>query len=82
MSGTSEDPEAASGPPPGAPTVCLGEVLVDLICERPLKDVTQGEAFVPHFGGAVANVAVTAARHGAHVVLASGAGLSRPTSAR
>ena len=74
VSGTSEDPQAASGPPAGAPTVCLGEVLVDLICERPLMDVTQGQAFVPHFGGSVANVAVTAARHGAHVALASGAG--------
>jgi sugar/nucleoside kinase (ribokinase family) len=54
--------------------VCLGEVLVDMICERPLEDVTQGQAFVPHFGGSVANIAVTAARYGAHVALASGAG--------
>jgi sugar/nucleoside kinase (ribokinase family) len=72
VSGTSPDPE--SGPPPGAATVCLGEVLVELICERPLEDVTQGQAFVPHFGGSVANVAVIAARHGAHVALAGGAG--------
>ncbi len=63
-----------SEPPPGAPTVCLGEVLVDLICERPLEDVTEGQAFVPHFGGSVANIAVTASRHGARVALASGAG--------
>jgi sugar/nucleoside kinase (ribokinase family) len=49
-------------------------VLVDLICERPLEDVTDGHAFVPHFGGSVANIAVTAARHGARVALASGAG--------
>jgi sugar/nucleoside kinase (ribokinase family) len=54
--------------------VCLGEVLVDLICERPVDDLAQGDAFVPHFGGSVANVAVTAARHGAHVALAGGAG--------
>ncbi len=54
--------------------MCLGEVLVDLICERPLEDMTQGQAFVPYFGGAGANVAVTAARHGAHVALAGGAG--------
>jgi len=67
-------PDPAPPPPPGAPTLCVGEVRVDLICERPLKVVTDGEAFVPHFGGAVANVAVTAARHGAHVALASGAG--------
>ena len=34
----------------------------------------QASAFVPHFGGAVANVAVMAARHGATVALAGGAG--------
>jgi fructokinase len=54
--------------------VCLGEVLVDFICERPLDEMTEGDAFVPHFGGSVANIAVTAARHGARVALASGAG--------
>lgn len=48
-------------------TLCLGEALVDLIGERP-------DAFVPHFGGAIANVAVLAARHGARVALAGGAG--------
>ena len=63
-----------SDPPPGAPTVCLGEALVDFICERPLDDVALGDAFVPHFGGSVANVSVIAARHGAHVSLAGGAG--------
>ena len=47
---------------------------MDLICERPLDDMTEGQAFVPHFGGSVANIAVTAARHGARVALASGAG--------
>ncbi len=76
QAGTRSDspPDPAPAPPPGAPTLCLGEVLVDLICERPLEDLTGGDAFVPHFGGAVANVAVTAARHGAHIALASGAG--------
>jgi sugar/nucleoside kinase (ribokinase family) len=68
VSGTSPDP------PPGAPLVCLGEVLVDFICEQPLEQVTDGQAFVPHFGGSVANIAVTAARHGSRVALASGAG--------
>ena len=48
-------------------TLCLGEALVDLIGERP-------DAFVPHFGGAVANVAVLAARAGGSVALAGGAG--------
>jgi len=47
--------------------LCLGEALVDLIRE-------QDYAFVPHFGGAVANVAVLAARAGAHVALVGGAG--------
>jgi sugar/nucleoside kinase (ribokinase family) len=55
-------------------TLCLGEALVDLICERPIGDISQADSFVPHFGGAVANVAVVAARHGAHVALAGGAG--------
>jgi sugar/nucleoside kinase (ribokinase family) len=55
-------------------TLCLGEALVDLICERPVESLAQAEAFVPHFGGAVANVAVVAARAGARVALAGGAG--------
>ncbi len=69
MTGTSPD-----SPPPGAPTLCLGDAVVDLICERPLEDVSAGDAFVPHLGGAVAAVAVTAARHGAHVAFAGAAG--------
>jgi sugar/nucleoside kinase (ribokinase family) len=51
-------------------TLCLGEALVDLIAERP-------NAYVPHFGGATANVAVLAARSGAEVALAGGAGADR-----
>jgi fructokinase len=54
--------------------LCLGEVLVDLICEHPVDDLADASAFVPHFGGAVGNVAVLAARAGASVALASGAG--------
>ena len=50
-----------------ARVLCLGEALVDLIAER-------ADAFVPHFGGATANVAVLAARVGADVALAGGAG--------
>jgi len=45
-----------------------------LICRRPVDDVAEVDAFVPAFGGAVANVAVVAARHGARVALAGGAG--------
>jgi sugar/nucleoside kinase (ribokinase family) len=55
-------------------TLCLGEALVDLICRRPVDDVADVDAFVPAFGGAVANVAIVAARHGARVALAGGAG--------
>ena len=55
-------------------TLCLGEALVDLICERHVERFADADAFVPHFGGAVANVAVVAARAGAHVALAGGAG--------
>ena len=54
--------------------LCLGEAIVDLVCERPGADWDQADAFVPHFGGAVANVAVAAARLGAEVALAGGAG--------
>jgi sugar/nucleoside kinase (ribokinase family) len=55
-------------------TLCLGDALVDLVCERAVVDVCQADGFVPRFGGAVANVAVVAARAGARVALAGGAG--------
>lgn len=54
--------------------LCLGETLVDLVCEQPVARLADAPSFVPHFGGAMANVAVTAARHGARVELAGGAG--------
>jgi sugar/nucleoside kinase (ribokinase family) len=54
--------------------LCLGEALVDLICERPLERLADADAFVPRFGGAVANVAVVASRAGARMALAGGAG--------
>ncbi len=75
MSGTSpgQPPSPSDAPRPGAPTLCVGEPLVDLVCERPLGDAPAGDAFVPHLGGAVANVSVIAARLGAHVALAGGA---------
>ncbi len=57
-----------------ARTLCLGEALVDLICERPIEDLAQADSFSPHLGGVVANVAVAAARCGAPVALAGGAG--------
>src|SRR3712207_4018143 len=55
-------------------TLLLGEALVDLICEGPVASLPQADAFVPHFGGAVANVAVGAARQGANGELAGGVG--------
>jgi sugar/nucleoside kinase (ribokinase family) len=55
-------------------TLCLGEALVDLVCERPVSSLAEAETFTRHFGGATANVAVHMARLGAPTVLASGAG--------
>jgi fructokinase len=57
-----------------SPLVCLGEAIVDLICERPVEGIGSADHFKPHFGGAVANAAVAASRHGATVALAGGAG--------
>lgn len=56
------------------PTLILGEALVDLVCEHPVASPRDADAFVPHPGGAGANVAITAARAGARVALAGGAG--------
>jgi fructokinase len=53
---------------------CLGEALVDLICERPVASLAEAGSFRPHFGGALANVAVAARRAGAEAALAGGAG--------
>ena len=54
--------------------LCLGEALVDLIAESPVDSLAAADRFEPHFGGATANVAVFAARAGARVSLAGGAG--------
>jgi sugar/nucleoside kinase (ribokinase family) len=56
------------------PALCIGESLVDLICERPVGSFEEADAFGPHLGGAATNVAVHAAREGAPVALAAGAG--------
>lgn len=53
---------------------CLGEALVDLVCERPADGLGGATSFVPHFGGALANVAVHAARRGAEVAICGGVG--------
>lgn len=47
---------------------------MDLICERPVSSLEEAEAFVPHFGGTVANVALMAAWAGARMALAGGVG--------
>jgi sugar/nucleoside kinase (ribokinase family) len=54
--------------------LCLGEALVDMICERPVGSLDEADMFVPHFGGAVANVALLAARAGGRTALAGGVG--------
>jgi len=54
--------------------LCLGEALVDLICQRPVRSLSEADAFTPHFGGALANAAVAASRAGAEVGLAGAAG--------
>jgi len=56
------------------PILLLGEALVDLVCERPVRSLADVDAFVPYPGGAAANAAVGAARRGAAVALAGGAG--------
>jgi sugar/nucleoside kinase (ribokinase family) len=55
-------------------TLCFGEALVDLICQRPVTSLAEADAFVAHLGGVSANVAVAAARGGGVVALAGGAG--------
>jgi sugar/nucleoside kinase (ribokinase family) len=54
--------------------LCLGDALVEMICERPVDSLTDAEMFVPHFGGSVASVALMAARAGARMALAGGVG--------
>jgi sugar/nucleoside kinase (ribokinase family) len=56
------------------PVLFIGETLVDLICEHPVADWSQADAFVPHCGGAPTNAAIVAARCGAAVALGGGVG--------
>src|SRR3954453_18547748 len=55
-------------------TLCIGEALVDLVCERPVAGLEAAGGFVPHPGGVVANACVIATRLGGEVALAGGAG--------
>lgn len=58
-------------------TLCFGDAIVDLICPRPVASIDEADAFVPAPGGVIANVAATAARAGAAVSFAGGAGDDR-----
>lgn len=56
------------------PILSVGEAIVDLICERYLNLGEAARSFVPHHGGAPANVAAAVARHGTRASLLSGVG--------
>lgn len=56
------------------PIACLGEAIVDLICERNLQPGEAPGPFVPWPGGALANVAVSVARCGVPAALIGGVG--------
>src|SRR5438874_10593997 len=62
-----------SAPTPSR-VLCLGEALVDLVAERQGTALPEVPRLSAHFGGVTANVAVFAARLGAPVALAGGAG--------
>ncbi|HTU15889.1 MAG TPA: carbohydrate kinase [Solirubrobacterales bacterium] len=59
------------------PIVCIGEAIVDLVCERRLAPGAGPESFVPHPGGALANVAVAISRCGVSAALIGGVGDDR-----
>ncbi len=56
------------------PILCLGEAIVDLICEQPLAPGGFPDRLSPYPGGALANVAVAISRSGAPAALAGGVG--------
>lgn len=55
-------------------TLCVGDALVDLISPKPVVLLSEVDGLVPHMGGVSANIAITAARTGARVAFAGGAG--------
>jgi fructokinase len=59
---------------PAVSVLCLGEAIVDLVCEKRDAAIEEADEFRPHFGGALANIAIAARRGGAAVALAGGAG--------
>jgi fructokinase len=58
----------------GRRVVCLGEPLVDFVCEQPVAGLEEAPAFVPQPGGSLANVASVAARFGAAARIVGGVG--------
>ena len=54
--------------------VCLGEALVDFVCERPVSSLVEADFFVPRQGGSLANIAMAAARFSDRVELIGGIG--------
>jgi fructokinase len=56
------------------PILCLGEAIVDLVCERRLAGGEPAESLIPHPGGALANVSVAIARKGAPAAMVGGVG--------
>lgn len=54
--------------------LCFGEAIVDLVCERELAEPGEADLFVPHPGGALANVAVAVQEAGGSAALLGGVG--------
>jgi sugar/nucleoside kinase (ribokinase family) len=54
--------------------LCLGEAIVDLVCERRTAAIEAADSFRPYSGGVMANIAVAARRGGAPAALAGGVG--------
>src|SRR5688500_5589976 len=54
--------------------VCIGEALVDFVCERPVSSLVEADHFVPRQGGSLANIAMAAACFSNRVELIGGVG--------
>jgi sugar/nucleoside kinase (ribokinase family) len=68
------DVEVTSEEQHDARIVCLGEALVDFVCERPVSSLAEADFFVPRQGGSLANIATAAARFSDRVELIGGVG--------
>jgi fructokinase len=63
-----------SSQPEHGPVICLGEALVDMVCEQPVPSLGDAPAFTPMIGGSLTNIAIAAARFGAQAGILGGAG--------